>query len=126
MPRGSAAASGAVLGPAPSSTPGPRGGRARAAGPESFATAGSAGHRWKVASRPSSSPIAGAALPTSGQKIGWSFGDVPSDSQDRRLTITYTAVVADVVGNAAGDTLTNSATPYWSAARPAASSSGNQ
>ncbi len=63
---------------------------------------------------PCAPPVGGSALTPSGQKIGWSFGDVPSDARDRLLTITYTAVVADLPGNIAGATLTNSATPYWS------------
>ncbi len=58
--------------------------------------------------------IAGTPLPPSGQKIGWSFGDVLAASQKRTVTIEYTAVVADVGGNVAGVVLTNSAQPYWS------------
>lgn len=50
-----------------------------------------------------------------GQKIGWSFGNVADDPKERLVTITYTARVSDVVGNASGDALTNSAQPYWSA-----------
>ena len=69
---------------------------------------------YTVDDQPCADPLSGTALSASGQKIGWSFGDVAADPKDRRLTITYTAVVADVPGNAAGGTLTNSATPYWS------------
>ncbi len=63
---------------------------------------------------PCSPALNGTPLTASGQKIGWSFGDVPADGQDRTLSITYSAVVADVAGNEAGDTLTNSAKPFWS------------
>ena len=58
--------------------------------------------------------ITGSTLPTAGQKIGWSFGDVLAASQKRTVTVEYTAVVADVPGNKAGTVLTNSAKPYWS------------
>ena len=54
-------------------------------------------------------------LTPDGQKIGWSFGDIADDPKERVVTITYTARVSDVVGNASGDALTNSAQPYWSA-----------
>ena len=58
--------------------------------------------------------IGGTPLTPSGQKIGWSFGDILAAPQHRTVTIEYTAVVADVVGNKAGGKLTNSAKPYWS------------
>ena len=48
-----------------------------------------------------------------GQNLNWDFDDVPSNAASRTLTITYTAVVDDVVGNQQGTTLTNSASNRW-------------
>ncbi|MEZ5158118.1 MAG: isopeptide-forming domain-containing fimbrial protein [Candidatus Nanopelagicales bacterium] len=53
-------------------------------------------------------------LTPDGQKIGWSFGDIADDPKDRKVTITYTARVSDVIGNTSGGSLTNSAQPHWS------------
>ena len=44
------------------------------------------------------------------QQLGWFLGDLPADPAQRDVTITYRAVVADIVGNVAGVTRVNSAT----------------
>ncbi len=43
-------------------------------------------------------------------RIGWLLGDLSPSAQIRTVTIVYTAVVDDVVGNIAGATITNTAT----------------
>jgi uncharacterized repeat protein (TIGR01451 family)/fimbrial isopeptide formation D2 family protein len=47
------------------------------------------------------------------QDLEWDFNDIAAAATSRTLTITYTAVVEDVVGNQQGTVLTNSATNSW-------------
>lgn len=47
------------------------------------------------------------------QDLEWDFSDIAAAATPRTLTITYTAVVEDVVGNQQGTVLTNSATNSW-------------
>ncbi len=48
-----------------------------------------------------------------GQGVGWSLGDFAYTSRQRTITLTYTALVADVPTNKAGHALTNSARFGW-------------
>ncbi|MDI1288791.1 MAG: isopeptide-forming domain-containing fimbrial protein, partial [bacterium] len=51
--------------------------------------------------------LAQASSPT---RIGWLLGDLSASTQIRTVKIIFTAVVDDIVANAAGATITNSAT----------------
>ncbi len=51
--------------------------------------------------------------PAGSSYVGWSLGDVLATSAPRVVTLTYTAVVADVPGNTAGKALINTATLKW-------------
>ncbi len=61
----------------------------------------------------------GTPLTSSGQTIGWYFGDVAAVPGERIVSVTYSTTVqnlpVDVVGppNQAGATPTNSARPWW-------------
>ncbi len=57
--------------------------------------------------------VPGTALTPAGNTLGWSLGDVLTSPQPRTVTITYSAVVADVAGNVRGTALTNSAKVNW-------------
>ena len=71
--------------------------------------------QYTVSQQPCDPPVNGSPLTPSGQKIGWSFGDVLGAGQaDRVVSIVYSAMVDDVAGNVAGTPLTNSAKPFWS------------
>ncbi len=59
--------------------------------------------------------VAGTPLTAtnSGKTLGWFLGDLTVGAQVRTVTITYSALIADVAGNAAGVPRTNSATVKW-------------
>ncbi len=52
-------------------------------------------------------------LTPQGELHGWFLGDVTSSPRARLLTLTYTAVVADVASNVAGATVVNTAELAW-------------
>ncbi|TFC90612.1 MULTISPECIES: DUF11 domain-containing protein [Cryobacterium] len=58
-------------------------------------------------------PGAGAPLTASGQKIGWSLGDVAAKPEIRTLTVTFTGTVTSASTNAAGVVLKNGALLGW-------------
>ena len=58
-------------------------------------------------------PGAGAPLTASGQKIGWSLGDVTAKAEIRTLTVTFTGTVTSAPSNAAGVILKNGALLGW-------------
>lgn len=60
-------------------------------------------------------PVPDPAAPTTRQLIAFLFGDAAPSTDVRTITITYTAVVDDVLSNVAGVELTNTATPKWNA-----------
>jgi len=57
-------------------------------------------------------PGSGTALVASGQKIGWALGDVLAATEDRTVTVTFTATVLSAAGTA-GDVLKNGAFLGW-------------
>jgi uncharacterized repeat protein (TIGR01451 family)/fimbrial isopeptide formation D2 family protein len=57
-------------------------------------------------------PGAGAALTTSGQNTGWLLGDVLASTENRTVTVTFTATVLDAAGTA-GAVLQNVAFLGW-------------
>ncbi|CAM3545434.1 hypothetical protein [Nocardioides zeicaulis] len=57
--------------------------------------------------------LAGSVAGDGSTSVGWGLGDVLASSAPRVVTLTYTAVVADVSRNTAGDVLLNSATLKW-------------
>ena len=61
-------------------------------------------------------PGAGSALTPSGTTLGWWLGDVASHTDTRTVTVTYTAVVTDVVDNVNTWELDNTATFRWASA----------
>lgn len=63
--------------------------------------------------------VTATPLTSSGQRIGWTLGDLTAAPGVRTVTLDYTAVVADVASNEAGDALTNSATFGWDLANGA-------
>lgn len=57
--------------------------------------------------------VPGTPLTSSGTTVGWSLGDVLASPESRTVTIVYSALVADVVGNVRGTPLTNGARVRW-------------
>ena len=55
-------------------------------------------------------PVAG---PGTGTTIGWTFGDVLSNPSVREITITYSAITADLPTVHRGDVVTNTAHAAW-------------
>ena len=58
-------------------------------------------------------PLDPAPGPGSGTTIGWTFGDALADPSPRLVTITYSAVVADLPSLHRGDVVTNTAHAAW-------------
>ncbi len=58
-------------------------------------------------------PLDPAPGPGAGTTIGWTFGDALADPSPRVVTITYSAVVADLPSLHRGDVVTNTAHAAW-------------
>ncbi len=57
--------------------------------------------------------VPGTELTPSGTTIGWLVGDLAPSTQQRTITITYSARMNDIAGNTAGTNRTNTARYVW-------------